>query len=80
MNEERKDGKILKERDKKNGWTDKGRDEKRRTSEPFDGPQPFDRVQQTGSPAEGFLSRRTYRLILWGPKKIIFPPRLQRHS
>lgn len=29
MNEERKDGKILKERDKKNGWTDKGRDEKR---------------------------------------------------
>lgn len=29
MNEERKDGKILKERDKKNGWKDKGRDEKR---------------------------------------------------
>lgn len=29
MNEERKDGKILKERDKKNGWTDQGRDEKR---------------------------------------------------
>ena len=29
MNKERKDGKILKERDKKNGWTDKGRDGKR---------------------------------------------------
>lgn len=58
--EKRKDGKILKERDK-NGWTDKGRDGKRGTSEPFDGPQPFDRAQQTGSAAAGLLSRRTYR-------------------
>lgn len=66
-----------------NGWTD-GRGEERKQIDVrvslAPTPHPFVRAQRIGSPAEDFMSRRTYRLTLQGPRKPVFPPPLQRHS